>query len=640
MPHLHFYNAVFRRRSARRFLIGFCLPVVLGLAACGGGGGMSEAPATAPSITSQPAPQAVLVGQTATFSVTATGSAPLAYQWQRNGVVIGGATTSSYTTPAAALTDNGAAFVVVVSNAAGTTTSGSAVLSVTVTAPAAVATDVVTSKNDQARTGQNLTESILTPANVNATTFGLLRVLAVDGKVDAQPLYLSKLTLGASPHNVVFIATEHDSVYAMDADTGATLWHVSILPSGEVPSDTRNCGQVSPEIGITATPVIDRAAAPHGVIYVVGMSKDTSSVYHQRLHALDITSGVELFGGPKEIAATYASTGGATASFDGGQYEERAALLLSQGVIYTSWTSHCDATPYSGWVIAYDETTLAQKSVLNVAPNSGGGGPAIWMAGGGPSADAAGNVYLLTANGVFETTLDAQGFPSEQDYGNSFLKLAPAGSALSVADYFTMWNEVAESNSDTDLGSGGQLLLPDLSDENSTVRRLIVGAGKDGNIYVVNRDSMGKFNSTANQIWQELDGALPGGVWSTPAYFNNAVYYADVGGTLKAFGIANAKLSSAPTSQTGTSFGYPGASPSVSANGTANAIVWAAENANPAVLHAYDATNLTRELYNSNQAANGRDSVAAGNKFIAVSVADGKVFLGTVNSVGVFGLLH
>jgi hypothetical protein len=631
MPHIHFYSAICRRLSACRFLIGFVLPVVLGLAACGGGGGMSEAPAGAPSITAQPAPQAVLVGQTATFTVTATGTAPLAYQWQRNGAAISGATTSSYTTPSAALTDNGAVFVVVVSNAAGATTSSSAVLSVTVTAPAAVATDVVTSKNDQARTGQNLTESILTPANVNATTFGLLRVLAVDGKVDAQPLYLSKLTLGASTHNVVFIATEHDSVYAMDADTGATLWHVSILLPGEVPSDTRNCGQVSPEIGITATPVIDRAAAPHGVIYIVGMSKDTSSVYHQRLHALDITSGAELFGGPKEIAATYASAGGATASFDGGQYEERAALLLSQGVIYTSWTSHCDATPYSGWVIAYDATTLAQKSVLNVAPNSGGGGP---------SADAAGNVYLLTANGVFETTLDAQGFPSKQDYGNSFLKLAPAGSVLSVADYFTMWNEVAESNSDTDLGSGGQLLLPDLSDENRTVRHLIVGAGKDGNIYVVNRDSMGKFNATANQIWQELDGALPGGVWSTPAYFNNAVYYADVGGTLKAFGIANAKLSSAPTSQTGTSFGYPGTSPAVSANGTANAIVWAAENANPAVLHAFDATNLARELYNSNQAANGRDSVAAGNKFIAVSVADGKVFLGTVNSVGVFGLLQ
>jgi hypothetical protein len=640
MLHVQFDNATSRSLSTRRFLIGLILPLVLCVAACGGGGGTAAPAAVAPAITAQPASQAVLVGQTATFTVGAAGTAPLAYQWQRNGAGISGATASSYTTPAAAIADNGAVFVVVVSNAAGATTSSSAVLSVTATAPAAVATDVVTSKNDQARTGQNLTESILTPANVSAATFGLLRVLTVDGKVDAQPLYLSKLTLGASAHNVVFIATEHDSVYAMDADTGATLWHVSVLLPGEVPSDTRNCGQVSPEIGVTATPVIDRAAAPHGVIYVVGMSKDTAAVYHQRLHALDITTGAELFGGPKEIAATYASSGGASTSFDSGQYEERAALLLSQGVIYASWTSHCDASPYSGWIIAYDATTLAQKSVLNVAPNSGGGGPAIWMAGGGPSADAAGNIYLLTANGVFETALDAQGFPNKQDYGNSFLKLAPVAATLGVADYFTMWNEVAESNSDTDLGSGGQMLLPDLSDDSNTVRHLIVGAGKDGNIYLVNRDSMGKFNATANQIWQELDGALPGGVWSTPAYFNNAVYYADVGGTLKAFGITNAKLSSTPTSQTGTSFGYPGTSPSVSANGTSNAIVWTAENANPAVLHAYDATNLARELYNSNQAASGRDSVAAGNKFIAVSIADGKVFLGTVNSVGVFGLLH
>jgi hypothetical protein len=617
--------------------MGLAWVLSLALVACGGGDAASTA-AVAPAITAQPTAQSVLVGQTATFTVTAAGTAPLAYQWQRNGTPIAGATTSSYTTSAAALADNGAVFVVVVSNAAGSTSSNSAALAVSVTAPAAVATDVATSKNDQARTGQNLTESILTPANVNATMFGLLRVLAVDGKVDAQPLYLSQLTLGGSVHNVVFIATEHDSVYAMDAATGATLWHISVLLQGEAPSDTRNCSQVTPEIGITATPVIDRAAAPHGVMYVVAMSKDASAIYHQRLHALDVTTGAELFGGPKEISATYPIAGGATTSFDGGQYEERAALLLSQGVIYTSWTSHCDFTPYTGWIIAYDQMTLAQKSVLNVAPNSGGGGPAIWMAGGGPSADAAGDIYLLTANGVFETTLDAQGFPNKQDYGNSFLKLAPAGAALGVADYFTMWNEVAESNSDTDLGSGGQMLLPDLNDESNTVRHLVVGAGKDGNIYVVNRDAMGKFNASANQIWQELDGALPGGVWSTPAYFNNAVYYADVGGSLKAFGITSAKLSSAPTSQTSTSFAYPGTSPSVSANGTSNAILWSAENANPAVLHAYDATNLARELYNSNQAANGRDNVAAGNKFITVTVADGKVFLGTVNSVGVFGL--
>jgi hypothetical protein len=623
----------------RLILIGLLLPLGLSLSACGGGGGAASASATAPAITAQPDAQSISVGATATFKVAATGTAPLSYQWQKNGAAITSATASSYTTPAAALTDNGAAFVVLVSNAAGSTTSNSALLSVTAKVPVTVGTDVVTSRNDLARTGQNLTESILTPVNVNATAFGLLRVLAVDGKVDAQPLYLSQLTVGSSVHNVVFIATENDSVYAMDADSGATLWHSSVLLSGEVPSDTRNCGQVSPAIGITATPVIDRTAAPHGVIYVVAMSKDSSALYHQRLHALDITTGAELFAGPKEITASYPIAGGATTSFDGGQYEERAALLLSQGVLYTTWTSHCDATPYTGWVIAYDQLTLAQQSVLNVAPNSAGGGPAIWMAGGGPSADSAGAIYLLTANGVFETTLDAQGFPNKQDYGNSFLKLAPAGATLSVVDYFTMWNEVAESNSDTDLGSGGQLLLPDLTDASNTVRHLMVGAGKDGNIYVVNRDTLGKFNASTNNIWQELSGALPGGVWSTPAYFNNAVYYADVGGTLKAFGITSAKLSSAPTSQTGTSFAYPGALPTVSANGTSNGIIWAAENVNPAVLHAYDATNLAHELYNSTQAANGRDNVAAGNKFIAVTIADGKVFLGTVSSVGVFGLL-
>jgi Ig-like domain-containing protein len=621
---------------ARLFLIALLVPLGLVPGACGGGGDS----AAAPVITAQPASQTVVKGQPAIFSITASGTTPLSYQWRRGGASIAGATASTYTTPATTSADNGATFAVVVSNAVGNTTSSPATLTVATTIPGAVQTDVATSRNDLARTGQNLTEAILTPANVNASTFGLLRVLSVDGKVDAQPLYLSHLTVGANVHNVVFIATEHDSVYAADADSGAPLWHSSALPAGEVPSDTRNCDQVSPEIGITATPVIDRAAGPHGVIYVVAMSKDGSAAYHQRLHALDVATGAELFGGPKEISAAYPIAGGARLVFDGSQYEERAALLLSQGLVYTSWTSHCDNAPYTGWIIAYDQMTLAQKSVLNVAPNSGGRGPAIWMAGGGPGVDSAGNIYLLTANGVFETTLDAHGFPSMQDYGNSFLKLAPTGTALGVADYFTPWDGVAESNSDIDLGSGGLLLLPDLHDDTHAVRHLVIGAGKDGNIYVANRDAMGKFNPSKNLLWQELDGVLPGGVWSTPAYFNSTVYYADVGGRLKAFGITNAKLSSAPTSQTSTSFEYPGTSPTVSANGTLNAIVWAAENVDPAVLHAYDATNLARELYNSNQAANGRDSAGAGNKFIAASIADGKVFFGTANSVGVFGLLH
>jgi hypothetical protein len=261
------------------------------------------------------------------------------------------------------------------------------------------------------------------------------------------------------------------------------------------------------------------------------------------------------------------------------------------------------------------------------------------MAGGGPAVDAAGNIYVLSANGAFETTMDVNGFPSNQDYGNSFLKISNAGAGLAVLDYFTMSNEVAESSADQDLGSGGEMLLPDLMDSTNTVRHLMVGAGKDGNIYVVDRDAMGRFNSSSNNNYQTLNGALPGGIWSTPAYFNGTLYYGDVSGTLKAFTISNAKLVAAPQSQSSTQFSYPGTAPSVSANGTANGIVWAHENTSPAVLHAYDATNLAHELYNSNQAAGNRDQFGAGNKYITPTVADGKVFVGTTNAVAVFGLL-
>ena len=508
------------------------------------------------------------------------------------------------------------------------------------TSSVSVPTDVLTYKNDLSRSGQNLTESTLTLANVTTSSFGLLRVLPADGKVDAQPLYISQLSVSGAMRSVVFAATENDSVYAFDANTGSILWQVSLLAAGETVSDMRDCTQVSPQIGVTSTPVIDRSAGAHGTLFVIAMSKDAASNYHQRLHALDLASGAELLGGPTEISATSPTAAGGVAMFVAGQYAERAALLLSNGTVYTSWTSHCDIPPYFGWIIGYSESTLSQSAVLNVAPNSNGGGPSIWMSGGGPAADSEGNIYLLTANGVFETTLDSNGFPNQQDYGNSFLKLSTAGGSLSVADYFTMYNEVAESSADGDLGSGGEMLLPDLTDSTNTVRHLAIGAGKDGNIYVVNRDSMGKFNASGNsQIWQQVRGVVPGGIWATPAYFNGTVYYGDAGSTLKAFTIANAKLAAAPQSQTSVQFTYPGTAPSVSANGTSNAIVWAHENSNPAVLHAYDATNLAHELYNSNQAGN-RDQFGAGNKFITPTVADGKVFIGTTSGVAVFGLLN
>ena len=505
-------------------------------------------------------------------------------------------------------------------------------------------TDVVTYKNDHSRTGQNLTESVLTPANVNCSSFGLLRMLSVDGKVDAQPLYLSGLAVGGAPHNVVFVATENDSVYAFDADSGAALWHVSLLGPAESPSGPHGCNQLVPVIGVTATPVIDRSAGAHGAIFLVAMSN--AGADHQRLHALDVTSGTELLGGPKEITASYPAPGGGTRSFDPGQYAERAALLLSQGTLYTSWTSHCDQAPYTGWIIAYSEKTLAQTAVLNVAPNGTGdgftlAGPAIWMSGGGPAADAAGNVYLLTANGAFETTRDVNGFPNRGDYGNSFLKLATGGgSSLAVADYFTMFNEEDESAMDEDLGSGGVLLLPDLTDSGGTVRHLMVGAGKDANLYVVDRDSLGRFSPGGNNIWQQLSGVLAGGISSTPAWFNGTLYYGPSGGSLLAFSAASARFAASPASQSPASFPYPGSAPAVSANGSANGIVWAHENSSPAVLHAYDAGNLAHELYNSSQAAGGRDGFGAGNKFITPTIADGKVFVGTQNGVAVFGLLH
>ena len=608
------------------------------LPGCGGGGGSGGATAAAPAITAQPTDQRVIIGSMATFTVSANGAAPLTYQWRKGTASIAGATASSYTTPATALSDDGATFQVIVSNSVGSVTSNSAKLTVAAGTTMGRGVDVTTYKNDLNRSGQNLSESALTPTSVAAASFGLLRLLPVDGRVDAQPLYLSALSAAGHTFNTVFVATEHDSVYAIDSDSGAVLWHVSLLGAGEMPSDNRGCNQVTPEIGITSTPVIDRTAGAHGTIYVVAMSIDGGSNYHQRLHALDVATGAELLNGPVEISASFPTTGTATSSFDAKSYEERAALLLSNGTIYTSWTSHCDNTPYGGWIISYAQSTLTRNGALNIAAHSSAG-PAIWMAGGGPAVDAAGNIYLLSANGAFETTMDVNGFPSNQDYGNSFLKVSNAGAGLAVLDYFTMSNEVAESNVDQDLGSGGEMLLPDLTDSANTVRHLMVGAGKDANIYVVDRDAMGRFHPNGNNNYQTLSGALPGGVFSTPAYFNGMLYYGDVSGTLKAFTISSAKLAAVPQSQSATQFTYPGTAPSVSANGTANAIVWAHENTSPAVLHAYDATNLAHELYNSNQAAANRDHFGDGNKYITPTVADGKVFVGTANAVAVFGLL-
>ena len=507
--------------------------------------------------------------------------------------------------------------------------------------PPTAGIDITTYHVDVARTGLNSNETTLTTSNVTSAQFGLLRTLATDGKVDAQALLLSGLTVAGQSHNVVYVVSEHDSVYAYDADTGTQLWKTSVLGSGETTGGDHGCSQITPEIGITSTPVIDRKAGTNGTIFVVGMSQDQSGHYHQRLHALDVTTGTEQTGSPAEISASYPGTGANSSSgtviFDPGQYAVRAGLLLLNGVIYMGWTSHCDNQPYTGWLMGYNEATLAQTSVLNLTPNGSEG--AIWMAGSGLAADASGNIYFLDANGTFDTTLDANGFPTNHDFGNAFMKVSTTGNTLAAADYFETSNTVAESAGDEDLGSGGALVLPDLQDTAGTVHHLAVGAGKDSKIYVVNRDSMGKFSAqNDNAIYQEISGAIAG-VFSMPAYFNNTVYYGAVNDRVKAFPIANAKLATTASVQSSNSFQYPGTTPAVSASGITNGIVWAVENSSPAVLHAYDAGTL-QELYNSNQAASSRDHFGNGNKFITPMVANGKVFVGTQSGVAEFGLLQ
>jgi Immunoglobulin domain len=594
----------------------------------------------APTITTQPANQTVTVGQAATFTVAASGTAPLSYQWQKGGVNISGATSASYVTPATVSTDIGSTFDVIVSNSSGNVTSNSATLTVN-PANNTSNVDVVTYHYDNLRTGQNTNETTLTPANVTQTKFGKLGSFTVDGHVDAQPLYLSNVTIpNKGTKNVLYVVTEHDTVYAFDADsangtTSTILWSTSMLAAGETSSDDRGCGQVTPEIGITSTPVIDRS---RNAIYVVAVSKTSGGSYIHRIHALNLTTGAHLVA-PTTISASYPGTGANSSNgmvvFDPRQYNERPGLLQIGGTIYTTWGSHCDAGPYTSWVMSYNADTLQQVSVLDLVPNGNEGG--IWMAGTAPAADASGNIYFIIGNGDFGTTLDANGFPANKNCGNCFAKVSSTA-PLTLLDYFTPLNTVAESNADTDFGSGGPVLLPDVVDSNGKTRHLAVGSGKDANIYVVDRDNMGKFNASQDNIYQQIDGQLSGGVWAKPSYFNGTVYYGAVGDSIKAFPVSSGKLATSPASRTAHTFGYPGATPSISASGTTNGIVWVVENGGTAVLHAYDASNLATELYNSNQAANGRDHFN-GNKYITAMVANGKVYVGSTSSVAVFGLL-
>ena len=494
---------------------------------------------------------------------------------------------------------------------------------------------VVTQHNDNARTGQNLQETILTRSNVNVSTFGKLWSYAVDGDVYAQPLYVPNVAIpGKGIHNVIYVATEHDSVYALDADSVGEnpLWQTSFIdPLHEVTTESDNdvnCDAIAPEIGITSTPVIDTST---NTIYVLAATKEYGSLFH-RLHALDITTGAEKFGGPVAIQATYPGTGdgssGGILTFNPVMHLNRAGLLMSNGNIYLTWASYCDNSPFHGWVMAYDKTILQQNGVWVTTPNGGDGG--IWMSGAGIAADPSGNLFLATGNGTFETS----GNPV--DFGDSILKMTLNGNSFNVIDYFTPYDQQYLDVNDLDLGSGGVLLLPDQSGPHI---HELVQAGKTGSIYVVDRDNMGHFNSTDNsQIVQNITGQI-GGLYSAPAYWNNNVFFGGAQDRVKAFSLNNGLLSATPTSSSPTTFGWPGQTPTISANGTSNAILWAlGKTPTTAVLHAYDATNLAHELYNSAQ-DQSRDNPGSAVKFAVPTVANGKVYVGTVQQVSAYGIL-
>jgi hypothetical protein len=475
--------------------------------------------------------------------------------------------------------------------------------------------------------------------------FGKVFSLPVDGDVYAQPLYLPNVNIpGKGAHNLLFVATEHDSVYAFDADrkSSVPVWHVNLLPKAgmvtTVPERDVQCPFISPEIGITSTPVIDTQT---GTLYVLARMKTwkkvLSSEYSQTLHALAITTGAEKFGGPVEIRASVAGMGagssGGTVQFDALRENPRSALLLSNGSVYLTWASSCDVGPYHGWVMAYDARTLRQRAVLNTSPDTGESG--IWHSDTGPAADRQGNVYVVTGNGQFDV-----GAGKGRDYGDTALKLSLSGNQFVVTGYFTPFDQQQLNDTDGDLGSGGPMLLP--GTPSGRAGGLVFG-GKAGMLYVVNPERMGG---------QQVDATDPAaqkirlakGIYSAPAYWNGHLYYYAASDAVKDFVVKNGRVASAPAFQSKRKSPFSGGTPTISANGAADGVLWVIETKawngrqGRAVLRAYDALDVRRELYSSDQNS-GRDQAGEALRFTIPTVVDGRVYIGVKKAVEVYGLL-
>ena len=503
---------------------------------------------------------------------------------------------------------------------------------------------VTTYQNDNYRSGANTHETILTLDDVNVSQFGRLAVFPVEGYVYAQPLYVPNVNIGGVLHDVVYIATEHDQVYAYDVNTGDQLWAKNLLIGVSplvqvtpVSSSDVNCSDLVPEIGITGTPVIDIA---NNEMFVVAKTKEhnlltQTTTFYQTIYALDIRTG-SLRTPPHRVNARYPGTGQGSQNgyltFDPLVEGQRASMLLLNGQVFIAWASYCDNGAYHGWLMAFDEIALYPSGVYVDTPNGYEGG--FWGGGSGPAADSTGSIYAGTGNGTFDFN---------PDYGDSILRLNWIGATITPTDYFTPWDQAYLDGSDTDLGAGGVLLLPD--QPGSRYPHLLVQAGKEGTIDLVNRDDMGHFQiGSDSQIVQTLPWII-GGVFGGPAFWNNNVYFGGKQDELKAFAYnpQAQQLSSAPTSQSSETFTFPGPTPAVSSNGTSDGIVWIIEtdsqNGGAAVLRAYDATNLGSELYNSQQNPS-RDGAGSAVKFDVPTIADGHVFVGAENQVSMYGLLQ
>ncbi len=655
--------------------------LLLGLVACGSGSStpVMNSPAT---LNIRPASAGAVVNtQNQQFTPIFTGNPKTtALNWTVDGVAGGDATsgtvspTGLYTPPATA----GLHSVVA------TTTDGA--LSASATIAITDLTGVYTNHNDLARDGANQQEYALNATTVNQSAFGKLFSCPVDGAIYAQPLWVASLNINGGTHNVVLVATQHDSLYAFDADASpcVTYWHVNLLDPlhggiGDVPvlwTDVGYCyGAIYPEIGVTGTPVIDPST---NTLYVVSASEvpgPTSGTcplppggYYHRLHALDLASGNEQFNAPVTISASVLGDGdgssGGVVSFNSQTANQRAGLILSNGIVYVPFAAHEDARPFHGWLIGYSANDIqVESAVFNTTPNGlNGADGGIWGGGGAPAVDATGDIYITTGNGVYD------GPAPNADYGDTTLRLHPfAGSTpnginLMVSSWFTPYDQLTFQQNDRDLGSGVGVVMPDQT--SGPILHLLVQTGKDGSIYLMDRDNMGQYNpANNNQIVQNFKGTKYG-TWGVPAFWQNNLYTGGEGEWIRqyAFDPVSGKFNPATASQSAAIFRYPGASPSVTSMGADNGIVWAVDvsqfgysNGNagvsckqlplpaactgPAVLHAYDAENLTTEYWNSSLAPNGRDQAGNAVKFVVPTVANGKVYLGTSSELDVYGLL-